>query len=291
MHDFSNMSRVVKMKDIPSQTAIALSLSLSGGQGKTLTAYMVGLKAANLGIPTLLVDGDPQKNLTDLLGIEVPARQPTLLEVLRGEVTIEDAIYPVPNRENLFLVPSDRALINAQYYLASLSNSAYVLSKRLQPVMQDFGLVMIDSPPQKSHICLSAIGAANAVIIPAEVAAKGIASLSETWALLEECREMRAFDGELLGVLPFRARWVGLRPTTETSTNLAAMQEMVGERLLPPLLESEAYKKAVNFGKLPSEIAAKNKDLEYPFDVFLDRLRKYVPQIPAQLTKPEAVTP
>lgn len=278
------------MPEGPSRAAITLSLSLSGGQGKTLTAYMVGLKAAKLGVQTLLIDGDPQKNLTDLLGVEVPPRQPTLLEVLKGDVTIEDAIYPVPNRENLFLVPSDRALINAQYYLASLSNSGYILSKRLQPVMQDFGLVMVDSPPQKSHICLSAIGAADAVIIPAEVAAKGIASLSETWALLEECREMRAFGGELLGVLPFRARWVGLRPTTETSTNLAAMQEMVGDCLLPPLLESEAYKKAVNYGKLPSEVALKHRELEFPFDVFLERLRKIVPQIPAQLTEAEAIS-
>ncbi len=273
-----------------SAAAISLSLSLSGGQGKTLTAYMVGLKAAKLGVQTLLIDGDPQKNLTDLLGVEVPASQPTLLEVLRGDVSIEDAIYPVEGRDNVFLVPSDRALINAQYYLASLSNSAYVLRKRLQPIMQDFGLVMIDSPPQKSHICLSAIGAADAVIIPAEVAAKGIASLSETWALLEECREMKAFEGELLGVLPFRARWVGLRPTTETSTNLAAMQEMVGERLLPPLLESEAYKKALNYGKLPSEVALKHSELEFPFEIFLERLRKLVPQIPAQFEDAEAVS-
>jgi chromosome partitioning protein len=268
---------------------IASSLSLSGGQGKTLTTYVLGLRVSTLEMPTLLVDSDPQKNLTDLLGVEIPPRHPTLLEVLKGDVSIEDAVYPVPERENLFLVPADRALVNAQYYLASLSNSAYVLSKRLEPVLQDFKLVIIDTPPQKSHLVLTAIGASDVVVIPSEVAAKGIASLTETLALLDECRDMRAFEGELLGVLPFRARWVGLRPTTDTRNNLDAMQEIVGDKLLPPLIESEVYKKAINYGRLPSELGEANADLEYPFEVFLERLRRFLPQIPGRTFHQEKV--
>jgi len=266
------------------QAAIALSLSLSGGQGKTLTAYMVGLKVAKLGVPTLLIDGDPQRNLTDLLGVEIE-NEPTLLEVITGKCSIEDAIYPVPDRENLFLVPSDRALVNAQLYLASSANCSRVLKKRLEPVMQDFGLIMIDSPPQKNHINLTAIGAADVVIIPAEAVAKGIGSLTETWALLEECREGDAFDGKLLGVLPFRARVVGLQLTGEASTSLKAMEGFIGEVLLPSVVESVVYQRALNQGKLPSELDASKKELEAPFDLLLQRLSAYVPGIQTALSE------
>jgi len=224
----------------------------------------------------LLIDGDPQKNLTDLLRVEVPANQPTLLEVIKGDVSVEDAIYPVPDRENLFLIPADRALNSAQYYLATLANSAAVLRLRLKPVKQHFGLMVIDSPPQKSHICLTALGAADCVIIPAEVAAKGVNSLAETWALLEESRTMEAFRGELIGVLPFRAKWIGNLPTIETRNNIETMRQMVGEVLLPPLLESEIYKKSINYAACPSEIAPEKADLEYPFDILLQRMRKYL---------------
>jgi len=266
------------------QATIALSLSLSGGQGKTLTAYMVGLKVAKLGIPTLLIDGDPQRNLTDLLGVEIE-NEPTLLEVITGKCSIEDAIYPVPDRENLFLVPSDRALVNAQHYLASSANCSRVLKKRLEPVMQDFGLIMIDSPPQKNHINLTAIGAADVVIIPAEAVAKGIGSLTETWALLEECRDGDAFDGKLLGVLPFRARVVGLQLTGEASTSLKAMEGFIGDVLLPSVVESVVYQRALNQGKLPSELDASKKELEAPFDLLLQRLSAYVPGIQTALSE------
>ena len=257
------------------QAAIALSLSLSGGQGKTLTTYMIGLKVSKLGIPTLLIDGDPQRNLTDLLGVEVQ-NQPTLLEVITGKCSVEDAIYPVPDRDNLFLIPSDRALVNAQHYLASSANCSRVLKKRLQPVMNDFGLIVIDSPPQKNHINLTAIGAADVVIIPAEAVAKGIGSLTETWALLEECREGDAFDGQIISVLPFRARVVGVQLTGEASESLSAMRSFSGDVVLPAVVESVVYQRAINYGKLPSEVNAAKAELEQPFDVLLQRLSPYV---------------
>lgn len=249
-----------------------LSLSLSGGQGKTLTTYMIGVMATRLSLPTLLIDADPQRNLTDLLNVEVQPNEPTLLEVIKGDVAIDDAIYPVPGRESLYLVPADRALVNAQYYLSSLPNSSFILKKRLQPVLKDFEIIGIDTPPQKSHIVLTAIGASDSVVVPAEVAAKGVGSLAESLALLDECQEMNAFAGELIGVLPFRARWVGLAPTTETRTNLAAMEEIAGDKLLPPLQESEVYKRSLNLGRSPAELDQAKAGLEYPFEVLFERL-------------------
>lgn len=260
------------MAEPEATAAVAVSIALSGGQGKTLTAYMLAMKASHLGFPTLLVDADPQRNLTDLLRVEVPANEPTLLEVIQGDVVADNAFYPVPERENLFLIPSDRALNKAQHYLSQVGNSAAVLRRRLKPIMSVFELIVVDTPPQKSHLCLTALGAADYAIIPAEAAAKGVNSLAETWALLEECRSLDAFSGQLIGVLPFRAKWVGNRPTIETRTNMELMEQMVGRAMLPPLLESEVYKRSINYATMPSEISAQHVDLEYPFDVLLERM-------------------
>lgn len=254
------------------QAKIVVSMSLSGGQGKTLTAYMLGIKASKLGLETLLIDADPQRNLTDLLRVEVKSNEPTLLEVIQGDISSEQSFYPVPDRKGLYIIPADRALNKAQHYLSQVGNSAAVLKLRLKPLFSVFDIIIIDTPPQKGHLGMTALGAADFAVIPAEVAAKGVNSLSETWALIEESKALDAFKGNLIGVLPFRARWVGNTPTTETRSNMALMKDIIGDLLLPPLLESEIYKKAINYAFLPSEVSESKADLEYPFEVLLGKI-------------------
>jgi chromosome partitioning protein len=254
------------------QAKVVVSMSLSGGQGKTLTSYMLGLKASKHGLETLLIDADPQRNLTDLLRVEVKSNEPTLLEVIQGDISSEQSFYPVPERKGLYIIPADRALNKAQHYLSQVGNSAAVLKLRLKPLFPIFDLIIIDTPPQKGHLGMTSLGASDFAVIPAEVAAKGVNSLSETWALIEESKALDAFKGNLIGVLPFRARWVGNVPTTETRSNMALMKDIIGDLLLPPLQESEIYKKAINYAFLPSEISETKADLEYPFDVLLEKI-------------------
>jgi chromosome partitioning protein len=260
------------------QAKVVVSMSLSGGQGKTLTAYMLGIKASKMGLETLLIDADPQRNLTDLLRLEVESNEPTLLEVIQGDISAEQSFYPVPDRKGLYIIPADRALNKAQHYLSQVGNSAAVLKLRLKPLFSVFDLIIIDTPPQKGHLGMTSLGASDFAVIPAEVAAKGVNSLSETWALIEESKDLEAFKGNLIGVLPFRARWVGNMPTTETRSNMALMKDMIGDLLLPPLLESEVYKKAINYASLPSEVAEGKEDLEYPFEVLLQKIFPAFPQ-------------
>jgi chromosome partitioning protein len=256
----------------PKPATVVVSMSLSGGQGKTLTAYMLSIKATKLGLETLVIDADPQRNLTDLLRVEVKSNEPTLLEVIHGDVSSDQSFYPVPDRKGLYAIPADRALNKAQHYLSQVGNSAAVLKLRLKPLLSIFDLIVIDTPPQKGHLGMTSLGASDFAVIPAEVAAKGVNSLSETWALIEESKALEAFKGSLIGVLPFRSRWVGNTPTTETRSNMALMRDIIGEMLLPPLQESEIYKKAINYAALPSEISESKADLEYPFDVLLERI-------------------
>ena len=133
--------------------------SLSGGQGKTTTCLFLGRLLSQQGLPTLMLDSDPQHNLTTYLGFELEPNQPTLLEFLKKTVPPEDCIYPTQDNDNLFLIPSDDQLDTVQDYLSNSGVGATLLKRRLEGINKIFKLCIIHSPPQRSQICLTVIGA------------------------------------------------------------------------------------------------------------------------------------
>ena len=216
-----------------------------------------------------MIDADPQSSLTFYLGHEVQPNQPTLLEVLKKQVRVEDGIYEAG--ENLWLIPSDEALDNAQDFLSGSGMGAVVLGKRLKEVADLFSVCIIDAPPQRSQICLTTIGAANLVLIPAEASSKGLNSLIRTLELIKELQEIDAFTGSVLGILPFRDRWTGRTQAHQSRKSIEGMREVAGDiPILPSILESEQYKKAIDQGKTLSEVGY--TQLEYPFQQIIEQL-------------------
>jgi chromosome partitioning protein len=217
-----------------------------------------------------MIDADPQSSLTFYLGHEVQPNQPTLLEVLKKQVRVEDGIYEAG--ENLWLIPSDDALDNAQDFLSGSGMGAVVLGKRLKEVADLFSVCIIDAPPQRSQICLTTIGAANFVLIPAEASSKGLNSLIRTLELVKELQEMDAFTGSVLGILPFRDRWTGRTQAHQSRKSIEGMREVAGGiPILPSILESEQYKKAIDQGKTLPEVGY--TQLEYPFQQIIELLQ------------------
>ena len=247
--------------------------SLSGGQGKSTTALFLGRMLAKHDLPTLMIDADPQHNLTTYLGLELQPNQPTLLEFLKNSVPFEDTIYPIKGEENLFLIPADDQLDNANEYLSGSGVGAMMLSRRLEPVAETFQVCLIDSPPQRSQIAKSVIGAANFLVIPAEANVKGYGSLVRTLDLLASMQDIRATMAQVMGVLPFRDKWVGLNQTSESRLAVEGMAEEVGKDLLiPSIRESERYKQAIN--KQQSLESLSFKELEYPFEVLVKKIKE-----------------
>lgn len=249
--------------------------SLSGGMGKTTTTLFTARKLARAGYPTLAIDADPQHNLTTYLGFELEPDQPTLLEFLKKAVKFEDCIYPVEGEKNLFLIPSDDQLDNANDYLSSSGVGAILLARRLEPLADAIKFCVIDSPPQRSQIALTVLGAANDIVIPAEATIKGYGSLIRTIDLIDSMSEIQATKAELLGVLPFRDKWVGLTRTTESRLTIEGMVADVGaEFILPSIRESEKFKQAVNQRKTLHDLGY--PDLEYPFDKLIEKLMEKI---------------
>jgi chromosome partitioning protein len=246
------------------------AISLSGGQGKTTVTFFLALRLAQLGKKVLVIDADPQANLTFYLGHEVEPNQPTLLEVLTGRVQPDDGIYPT-SHENLFLVPADRGLFKVSEFLASSGAGAFILKLRLQAVEKLFDYCLIDVQPSRSQICLTAVGAAHQVVVPVEANVKGSNSLSDTLDFLDEQRKLTAFSGEILGIVPFRDRWIGKTQSLEARQNIEVMKEFAGKiPLFPSIRESEQFKRATRQGQLLADFGY--PDLQYPFEKLVEAL-------------------
>ncbi|MFQ3617549.1 MAG: AAA family ATPase [Cyanobacteriota bacterium] len=245
-------------------------ISLSGGQGKTTTIFFTALLLARQGKKVLAIDSDPQANLTFYLNHEVQPNQPSLFEVLTGQVSPEDGIYAT-DYDNLFLIPADRGLFKVSDFLSSSGTGAFILKLRLKAVAQLFDYVLIDVQPSRSQICLTAVGASDYVLIPVEANVKGMNSLIDTLDFLQEQSSLMAFNGKVLGVVPFRDRWVGNTQTLEGRQNIEAMKEFAGDiPILPSIRESEKFKSAIRQGRLLSDM--EQGDLQYPFEKIVEAL-------------------
>lgn len=249
---------------------ICSAISLSGGQGKTTTVFFTALLLARQGKKVLAVDADPQANLTFYLGHEVQPDEPSLFEVLTKQVEVEDGVYGT-QYENLFVIPADRGLFKVNDFLSSSGAGAFILKQRLRKINDMFDVVLIDVQPSRSQICLSAVGASGYVLIPVEANVKGVNSLVDTLDFLNEQAELEAFTGSVLGIIPFRDRWVGNTQTLEGRQNIAAMEEFSGETpILASIRESEKFKNAIRQGKLLSDLG--QPDLQYPFEQIVEAL-------------------
>jgi len=249
---------------------ICSAISLSGGQGKTTTVFFTALLLARQGKKVLAVDADPQANLTFYLGHEVQPDEPSLFEVLTKQVEVEDGVYGT-QYENLFVIPADRGLFKVSDFLSSSGAGAFILKQRLRKIKDMFDVVLIDVQPSRSQICLSAVGASDYVLIPVEANVKGVNSLVDTLDFLNEQAELEAFTGSVLGIIPFRDRWVGNTQTLEGRQNIAAMEEFAGETpILASIRESEKFKNAIRQGKLLSDLG--QRDLQYPFEQIVEAL-------------------
>ncbi len=251
------------------------SISLAGGQGKTTVVLFLSRWLASLGHTVLVVDADPQSSLTTFLGFQVEPDSPTLLEVLKRQVNTADGVYET-RHENLFLIPSDDALDAVQDYLAGSGTGALTLQRRLKPVAKLFDYCIVDAPPQRSQICLTVMGASDGMVIPVEASVKGLQSLIRTLELVNELKqEDEEFGGQILGVIPFRDRWVGRQRTKESQSNIETMEQITSEwfgqnLVLPSIRESEKFKQAINKGVTLHEMG--QADLAFAIEVLAQKI-------------------
>lgn len=134
-----------------------------GGVGKSTTTANLGAALAMKGKRVLVVDTDPQANLTAaLLDIDEKPIEVSIYDAMSGSASL-----PVHNvSPNLDIVPADIALAAAEIDLVSRRAREFVLKKLLSPIVGNYDFVLIDCAPSLGLITLNALSMADSVLIP-----------------------------------------------------------------------------------------------------------------------------
>jgi chromosome partitioning protein len=147
-----------------------------GGVGKTTSAINLGAGLSKLGKRVLLIDLDPQANLSQSLGLVDQER--TIYGALRGEYKLQ----PIPVVAGLDLIPSTLDLSGAEIEMSGEAGREYILRELVDPIKGSYDYVLIDSPPSLGLLTINAFTASDEVFIPLQaqyLALQGLTKLLE----------------------------------------------------------------------------------------------------------------
>ena len=172
-----------------------------GGVGKTTTALNLSSSLALSDVNILVVDSDPQGNLTSGFGIKKDQIKADLYDVYVGRALVQDALVQtlIPN---LHLLPTSMDLFAAEIELLEKPDREKKLEDILKPLKNNYQYIFIDCPPSFGLLTLNALVAAESVIVPVQCeyfAVEGLSLLIKLlWRVRGSFNETLDLEGILL---------------------------------------------------------------------------------------------
>ena len=169
-----------------------------GGVAKTTTTLNLGVALAEREMKVLLVDLDPQGNLTMSQGLNPDTIERSMFDVLVHRLPIQEVIH----HTEVDLGVSSIDLAGAELALSSMIGRERALEKALAPVRESYDFVLVDTPPSLGLLTINALVASNGVIVPVQceyLSLRGLVQLENTLSMI---RENLNPDVGIEGILP-----------------------------------------------------------------------------------------
>jgi chromosome partitioning protein len=154
-----------------------------GGVGKTTSAMNIGAALSRMNNKVLLIDMDPQANLTIGMGVPIPQNK-TIYGALTGK-------YPLPVvkiGKRLDVVCSTADLSVAEMELSNEPGRESLLGQLIKPYYNEYDYVLIDCPPALGLLTLNALSTSQLAIIPVELASFSLVGMVRLFDVTEKVR-------------------------------------------------------------------------------------------------------
>ena len=165
-----------------------------GGVGKTTSSINIGAGLNQLGKKVLLIDLDPQANLSQSLGV-VDAEK-NIYGALRGFYKLT----PIKILKGLDLIPSTLELSGAEIEMIGEPGREYILKQTIKPIKHKYDFIIIDSPPSLGLLTINSLTASDEVIIPLQAQFLALQGLVKLMEVIKKIQLRLNKDLELGGV-------------------------------------------------------------------------------------------
>jgi chromosome partitioning protein len=190
--------RVAANGATPADTQVLALANQKGGVAKTTTTLNLGVALAEHGLRVLLIDLDPQGNLTMSQGLNPDGIERSMFDVLVHRLPVEHVIV----EREVDLAVSSIDLAGAELALSSQIGRERALEKALAPITDRYDYILIDTPPSLGLLTINAFVVATGVIVPVQTEYLSLRGLVQLESTLQMVREHLNPEVEILGILP-----------------------------------------------------------------------------------------
>ena len=166
-----------------------------GGVGKTTSAINIGAGLNKLGKKILLIDLDPQANLSQSLGLIDQDRN--IYGALRGEYKLQ----PIEVIKGLEVIPSTLDLSGAEIEMSGEAGREYILRELIEPIRGSYDYILIDSPPSLGLLTINSFTASDEIYIPLQAQYLALQGLTKLVEVVDKIKKRLNKDLKIGGVI------------------------------------------------------------------------------------------